>query len=120
MLHIDGSAGIVPPEKEEEENMALLEDAVGGLLEGGAATGVAVGVGALLLVPGALPAVGRLVRPLAVAAIKTGMVVYDQATTTLKEATQDLVAEARAQIDQADGAEGDSGRRRARTAAAHG
>jgi hypothetical protein len=100
--------------------MALLEDAVGGLLEGGAATGVAVGVGALLLVPGLLPAVGRIVRPLAVGAIKTGMVVYDQATSTLKEATEDLVAEARAQIEQSNGSGGEAGQRRSRTAAAHG
>ena len=79
--------------------MALLEDAFGGLLEGGVATGLAVGAGVLLLAPGLLPAVGRAVRPLAVGAIKTGMAVYGQTAATLREATEDLVAEARAELD---------------------
>ena len=78
--------------------MALLEDAVEGLFESG--TGLAiVGAGVLLLAPGLLPAVGRMIRPLAVGAIKTGMTVYDQAASGLREATGDLVAEARAELE---------------------
>lgn len=81
--------------------MALLEDTVEGLFESG--TGLAiVGVGALLLAPGLLPAVGRMIRPLAVGAIKAGMTVYDQAASSLREATGDLVAEARTELETND------------------
>ena len=79
--------------------MALLEDTFGGLLEGGPLTGVAVGAGVLMLAPRLLPAVGRVIRPLAVGAIKTGMAVYNQTASTVREATEDLVAEARAELE---------------------
>ncbi len=100
--------------------MAVLEEAVEGLLEGGAVTGVAIGAGALLLFPGLRQAVGRVMRPLAVGAIKAGMVVYDQAGSTLREATEDLVAEARAELE-AEGREvrAEPERRRGRGAEAH-
>ena len=88
--------------------MALFENAVEGLFEKGAATGVALGVGALLLAPALVPAIGYLLRPLAVGALRTGMNVYNAAAST----TQDLVAEARAETE----AEREPGRRRARTA----
>ncbi len=78
--------------------MAVLKNAVEGLLEGGPVTGVAIGVGALLLFPGLRQAVGRVMRPLAVGAIKAGMVAYDQAGSTLRAATEDLVAEARTEL----------------------
>jgi hypothetical protein len=79
--------------------MALFEGAVEGLAESGVTTGLAVGVGALLLVPGLLPAVGRAMRSIAVGAIKTGMVVYNQTAATVRETTGDLMAEARAQLE---------------------
>lgn len=79
--------------------MAFLEDTVGAVFEGGAATGVAIGAGALLLVPGLLPTIGRMVRPLAVAAIKTGMSVYNEASATVREMTEDIMAEARAELE---------------------
>jgi hypothetical protein len=79
--------------------MALLEKAVEGLAEGGAVTGAAVGLGVLLLAPGVLPIIGRALRPLAVGAIKTGMSVYNQTTATVREVTEDLVAEARAELE---------------------
>ena len=96
--------------------MALLEDTFGGLLEGGPLTGVAVGAGVLMLAPRLLPAVGRVIRPLAVGAIKTGMALYNQTASTVREATEDLVAEARAELE----AEGRTGpeRRRGRAAEA--
>jgi hypothetical protein len=83
----------------QEGDMALFEKAFEGLVEGGVATGVVVGVGALLLVPGLLPAFGRAVRPIAVGAIKTGMTVYNRTASTLRETTEDLVAEARAELE---------------------
>ena len=79
--------------------MAFLEDTVGAVFEGGAATGLAIGAGALLLMPGLLPTIGRMVRPLAVAAIKTGMSVYNEASATMREMTEDVMAEARAELE---------------------
>ncbi len=96
--------------------MSLFEDAVDGLFESG--TGVAIGAGVLLLVPGVLPAVGRLVRPLAVGAIKAGMTVYDQAASGLRETTGDLIAEARSQLEaESRATHTEAEHRRGRTAA---
>ncbi len=98
--------------------MALFEKGLEGLLEGGAMTGVAVGVGVLLLAPGLLPAIGRAMRPIAVGAIKTGMTAYNQVSSTLRETTEDLVAEARAELEaEGHGGRGEHARRRSRTAA---
>jgi hypothetical protein len=97
--------------------MAVFEKAVEGLAEGGAATGAAVGLGVMLLAPALLPVIGRTLRPLAVGAIKTGMTVYREASSRMREATEDLVAEARAEIDaEGQGAHAEPGRRRARSA----
>jgi len=79
--------------------MALFGKAVEGMLEGGAATGVAVGAGVLLLAPSLLPAIGRALRPVAVSAIKTSMTVYKQTMSTVRETAEDLVAEARAEME---------------------
>ncbi len=79
--------------------MALFEKAIEGVLEGGAATGLAVGAGVLLLAPGLLPAIGRALRPIAVGAIKTSMTVYNQTVSTVRETAEDLVAEARAEME---------------------
>ncbi len=73
--------------------MALFED----LLEE-ALGPVAIGVGALLVVPALFPSVGRALRPVAKQAIKAGVSVYDWTVTTVTEATGDLVAEARAEL----------------------
>jgi Protein of unknown function (DUF5132) len=89
--------------------MAFLEDTVGAVFEGGAATGIAIGAGALVLLPGLLPTIGRMVRPLAVAAIKTGMSVYNEASATVREMTEDIMAEARADLE-ADGRTTQDGR----------
>jgi hypothetical protein len=79
--------------------MALFEKAVEGMLEGGAMTGVAVGAGVLFLAPGLLPAIGRALRPVAVGAIKTSLTVYNQTVSTVRETAEDLVAEARAELE---------------------
>jgi hypothetical protein len=84
--------------------MAFLEDTVGAVFKGGAGTGIAIGAGVLLLVPGLLPAIGRVVRPLAVGVIKTGVVMYNQAAATVREASEDIMAEVRAELE----AEGNS------------
>lgn len=79
--------------------MALFDNGIGELFEGGAGTGIVVGLGVLLLAPTLLPAVGRMVRPLAIGALKSGMMIYNEAAATVREAADDMVAEARAELD---------------------
>lgn len=74
--------------------MALFED----LLEE-ALGPVAIGIGALLVVPALFPSVGRALRPVAKGAIKAGISVYERTVATISEATGDLVAEARAELE---------------------
>jgi hypothetical protein len=72
-------------------------------LQIGAGKIIAVGVAAAVLAPLALPVVARSARPLARAAVKTGIVVYEKGRETLAEAGEtfdDLVAEARAELEQ--------------------
>jgi Protein of unknown function (DUF5132) len=78
-----------------ELTMALVED----LFKGSTLTGVAVGVGALLLAPTVLPAVGRVIRPAVKAAIKGGMVFYRETLAEVGEVASDLVAEARSELE---------------------
>lgn len=78
--------------------MALLED----VFAGSAVTGVAIGVGALLLAPSVVPLVGRVLRPAAKAVIKGGLVLYRDTLAEIGEVASDLVAEARAEIEQSD------------------
>jgi hypothetical protein len=70
--------------------MVLLED----LFQGTLMTGLAIGLGALLLAP----VVGQVLRPAAKAVIKGGMVAY-QGLAELGEVAGDLVAEARAELE---------------------
>jgi 5,10-methylene-tetrahydrofolate dehydrogenase/methenyl tetrahydrofolate cyclohydrolase len=74
-----------------------LEDVFKG---GNIVTGLAIGVGATILVPLVVPAVGGILRPAAKAMIKGGIVVYDwgrQAVAEVSEAAGDMAAEARAE-----------------------
>jgi hypothetical protein len=82
-------------DREGDTRMAILED----IFKGGTVTGLAVGVGALLLVPTVLPAVGRVVRPAVKAAIKGGMVFYRETVAEVGEMAGDLFAEARAELE---------------------
>ncbi len=73
----------------------------------GAAGSTALGIGASLLAPRALPVVGRMLRPLAKGVIKAGLVLSDEASAVISEArakvskaTGDLVAEARAEREK--------------------
>lgn len=74
--------------------MALFED----LMKAEGAGPLVLGVGALMLAPTLLPAVGRILRPIVKGVIKTGMTVYDETYSTMKEATTDLIEEARAEL----------------------
>ncbi|WP_051440815.1 hypothetical protein M728_002172 [Ensifer sp. WSM1721] len=78
--------------------MAILEDA----FKGNVMTAVAIGIGAVVLRPIVVP----VVRPLFKAALKAGLVAYDQgrvAVAELGEGYEDLMAEARAEMSAANG-----------------
>jgi hypothetical protein len=75
--------------------MALVEN---GLRAG---TGVAVGIGAIILAPMILPLVSAVVKPVLVAGIKGGMMLYRKTSEILAEASEtieDLVVEAKAEV----------------------
>lgn len=66
-------------------------------------TAVAVGVGAALLAPTLLPALGRVARPAAKAAIKGGILAYERSRESiaeLGEMAEDTYAEARAELHE--------------------
>jgi hypothetical protein len=60
---------------------------------------VALGIGAIILIPKLFPAAGRALRPIAKGAIKTGISVYENVFASVVEATGDLVAEARSELE---------------------
>jgi hypothetical protein len=70
--------------------MALLED----VFKGNLLTGLAIGLGALLLAP----IVGQVLRPAGKAVIKGGMLAY-QGLAELGEVAGDLFAEAHAELE---------------------
>ena len=66
-------------------------------------TGVAVGVGSLVLAPIVIPMLGALVKPVAKGAIKAGMMVYHRGqimAAETKESWDDLTAEVKAELAQ--------------------
>jgi hypothetical protein len=73
--------------------VAVFEDVVEGL--GGSIATLATGIGVLVLAPTLLPHVARAIKPLAVAALQSGIVGYRR----IGEATGALHAEARADIE---------------------
>ena len=79
--------------------MALFDD----LLKGNLVTGLAVGVGALVIGPIVAPAITAALRPAAKAAIKAGIYAYDrgsEALAALGERAGDIVAEARSELQE--------------------
>lgn len=66
-------------------------------------TGLAVGIGALILIPVVLPVVAEIIRPLVKATIKGGMILIEKGqelAAETKEAIEDLTAEAKAELTQ--------------------
>jgi hypothetical protein len=66
-------------------------------------TGVAIGLGVLLLVPAIAPGVATVVRPIAKASIKGGIMLFEKALEFIaeaKESVEDLAAEAHAELVQ--------------------
>lgn len=76
--------------------MAFFED----MFSGNPVTGALVGIGALMVAPTVVPAVGRVLRPAAKAVIKGGIVLYRETIAEVGEAASDLFAEARAELEK--------------------
>lgn len=73
------------------------------ILKGPVGKGLALGITAVVLAPIILPVVTRAARPLAHAAIKTGMIFYErgrEAVAEAQEVLEDVIAEVRAELVQ--------------------
>ena len=71
------------------------------IFEDAGISGVAAGIGALVLAPILIPAVAKIGKPMAKAAIKTGIVFYEKTKGAIAEAGEvfeDMVAEAQAEL----------------------
>jgi len=80
--------------------MALLDNGFRGNLM----TGLAIGIGAAILAPIVIPAVAAVAKPLAKAALKGGILLYDRGKEAVAEAgevIEDLMAETKAEIAEA-------------------
>jgi hypothetical protein len=74
--------------------MALFED----MFKGAGASGLVIGIGAALLAPVVLPALGRAIKPAAKAALKTGIKLYRDTTSEVGRMTNELYQEAQAEL----------------------
>jgi hypothetical protein len=81
--------------------MALIED----IFKANLATGLVVGVGAAIFAPTAFQTAGRILRPAIKAVIKGGIVFYRETLSEIGEMASDIVAEARAELEQNSGAD---------------
>lgn len=78
--------------------MEVLEDVVDLVEDNVGVTGLAVGVGAAILSPSIFNTVANVVKPVAKAMIKGGIIFYERGKETfaeIKEVGEDLVAEAK-------------------------
>jgi hypothetical protein len=78
--------------------MAGIDD----LFKGNIVTGLAVGVGVAILAPVIVPVLASVGKPLAKSMIKSGMLLYEKGRETaaeLGEVFEDLVAEAKAELE---------------------
>jgi len=70
-------------------------------LKGNIVTGLAIGIGTALVAPQVIPALAGVVKPLAKAAIKGGLVLYEKSKEAVAEAgemMEDIVAEVKAEM----------------------
>jgi hypothetical protein len=77
--------------------------AVQDMFKGNVVAVLGIGIVAAVLVPIALPVVARAANPLAKAMVKSGIIVYEkgrEAIAELGEVMEDVVAEAKAEIEQ--------------------
>ncbi len=64
-------------------------------------TGIAIGIGALILAPALIPAIGAVARPMAKAAIKSGLLLFEKTRELVAETQEtvaDMAAEAQAEL----------------------
>lgn len=79
--------------------MAFFEE----MFKGNIGSGLAVGLGVAVAGPLLVPVISEVMRPLAKTVIKAGLLAVDaglEGLARLNEATGDMVAEARAELDQ--------------------
>jgi hypothetical protein len=77
------------------------------LLKGDAGRGLAIGLAVAALAPVVLPLLAGVARPLARAALKSGIIAYEKGREMVAEVAEvidDLVAEARAELAEGEGA----------------
>jgi hypothetical protein len=70
-------------------------------LKGNIVTGLAIGIGSAIIAPLVVPALSKAAKPLAKAAVKGGLVLFETSKEKLAEAHElvdDLLAEARAEL----------------------
>jgi hypothetical protein len=70
-------------------------------LKGNIVTGLAIGIGTALVAPQLIPALAGVVKPLAKAAIKGSLVLYEKSKEAVAEAgemMEDIVAEVKAEM----------------------
>jgi len=75
-------------------------------LKGNIISGLAIGVGSAIIAPLVVPALSKAAKPLAKAAIKGGLVLFETGKEKLAEAQElmdDLLAEARAELAMPEG-----------------
>jgi hypothetical protein len=73
------------------------------LLNGMSMGSVAMGAGVVLLAPVVIPVVGAILKPVAKALIKGGIMAYEGAKVSIaetKETIEDIAAEAKADIEE--------------------
>jgi Protein of unknown function (DUF5132) len=78
--------------------------------KGNILTGLAIGIGASVLAPAIIPVLANIAKPVAKAALKSGLVLYEKGMETFaetKEVVEDLLAEAKAELAEAKDAEAD-------------
>ncbi|MEW6218755.1 MAG: DUF5132 domain-containing protein [Thermodesulfobacteriota bacterium] len=76
---------------------------VGDLLKGKTLVGLAVGLGAAVLAPRLLPVLAQAAKPVAKAAIKSGLVLFEKGKELAAETgeiVEDLWAEAKAEVEE--------------------
>ena len=73
-------------------------------------TGLAIGIGALIIAPAVIPALGAVIRPIAKATIKSGLVLVEKARELVAE-TVETVSDMKAEVEAELAAEkrGDAG-----------
>ena len=67
------------------------------------ASSLAIGAGVVLLAPIVVPVVGSIIKPMAKAVIKGGLLAYEGAKVSIaetKETLEDIAAEAKAEITE--------------------